>query len=212
MELSSDKYIREHCSPVNPALDWIEKQTGIHTNYPQMLSGKVQGSFLKMLVELTGAREVLEIGSFTGYSAACMALGLPDDGHIDALEINDELEDLMRQGWERAGVQDKISLYIGDARETIMNELGSRTYDIVFIDANKREYPEYFELVFPLLRSGGLIIADDVMLGGKVYADPLPQDAQTRGLVLFNDKMADDPRVEVVMLPFKDGISLVRKL
>lgn len=204
--------MREHCSPVCEALDWIEKQTGIHTNYPQMLSGKVQGSFLKMLVELTGAREILEIGSFTGYSAACMALGLPEDGHIDALEINDELEDLMRQGWEKAGVQDRITLHIGDARETIANSLGGRTYDMVFIDANKREYPDYFELVFPLLRQGGLIIADDVMLGGKVYADPLPQDAQTKGLLQFNDTMANDPRVEVVMLPFKDGISLIRKL
>ena len=212
MESSSDKYMREHCSPACEALDWIEKQTGIHTNYPQMLSGKVQGGFLKMLVEISGAREVLEIGSFTGYSAACMALGLPDDGHVDALEINDELEDLMHSGWERAGVQDKISLYIGDARETISTSLSSKTYDLVFIDANKREYLDYFELVFPLLRKGGLIIADDVMLGGKVYADPLPQDAQTRGLVLFNDQMANDPRVEVVMLPFKDGISLVRKL
>lgn len=204
--------MREHCSPVCEALDWIEKQTGIHTNYPQMLSGKVQGSFLKMLVELTGAREILEIGSFTGYSAACMALGLPEDGHIDALEINDELEDLMRQGWERAGVQDRITLHIGDARETIAGSLNGRTYDMVFIDANKREYPDYFELVFPLLRKGGLIIADDVMLGGKVYADPLPQDAQTKGLLQFNDTMANDPRVEVVMLPFKDGISLIRKL
>lgn len=211
METSSDKYLRAHTSPLPEALDWIEKQTGIHTNYPQMLSGKVQGSLLKMLVEISGARNILEIGSFTGYSAACMALGLPEDGHIDALEINDELEDLMREGWERAGVQGAITLHIGDARETIMNKLGGRTYDLVFIDANKREYPEYFELVFPLLRHGGLIIADDVMLGGKVYAEPLPQDAQTRGLLAFNDMMKDDPRVEVVMIPLKDGLSLIRK-
>lgn len=204
--------MREHSSPVCEALDWIEKQTGIHTNYPQMLSGKVQGRFLKMLVEISGAREILEIGSFTGYSAACMALGLPDGGHLDALEINDELEDIMRQGWERAGVRDRITLHIGDARETIATRLCGKEYDLVFIDANKREYPDYFELVFPLLRKGGLIVADDVMLGGKVYAEPLPQDAQTRGLVLFNDTMANDPRMEVVMLPFKDGISLIRKL
>lgn len=210
MESSSDRYLREHTSPLPEALDWIEKQTGIHTNYPQMLSGKVQGSLLRMLVELSGARNILEIGSFTGYSAACMALGLPEGGHIDALEINDELEDLMREGWERAGVQDRITLHIGDARQTIAS-LSGKTYDLVFIDANKREYPEYFELVFPLLRQGGLIIADDVMLGGKVHAEPLPQDAQTRGLLAFNDMMKDDPRVEVVMIPLKDGLSLIRK-
>ncbi|MBQ0127160.1 MAG: O-methyltransferase [Bacteroidales bacterium] len=210
MEPLSDRYLREHTSPLPEALDWIEKQTGIHTNYPQMLSGKVQGSLLKMLVEISGARNVLEIGSFTGYSTACMALGLPEGGHIDALEINDELEDLMRAGWERAGVQDRITLHIGDARKTL-GSLAPKVYDLVFIDANKREYPEYFELVFPLLRQGGLLVADDVMLGGKVYADPLPQDAQTRGLLTFNDIMKDDPRVEVVMIPLKDGLSLIRK-
>lgn len=210
MEPLSDRYLREHTSPLPEALDWIEKQTGIHTNYPQMLSGKVQGSLLKMLVEISGARNVLEIGSFTGYSTACMALGLPEGGHIDALEINDELEDLMRAGWERTGVQDRITLHIGDARKTL-GSLAPKVYDLVFIDANKREYPEYFELVFPLLRQGGLLVADDVMLGGKVYADPLPQDAQTRGLLTFNDIMKDDPRVEVVMIPLKDGLSLIRK-
>ena len=210
MESSSDRYLREHSSGSCEALDWIEKQTGIHTNWPQMLCGKVQGNLLKMLVELSGARNILEIGSFTGYSAVWMALGLPEDGHIDALEINDELEDIMLAGWERAGVAGKISLHIGDARETIQG-LSGKTYDLVFIDANKREYSDYYELVFPLLRKGGLIIADDVMLGGKVCEEPMPQDAQTRGLAAFNDTIANDPRVEVVMLPLKDGISLIRK-
>ena len=210
MESSTDKYLREHSSGSSEALDWIEKQTGIRTNWPQMLCGKVQGNLLKMLVELSGARNILEIGSFTGYSAAWMALGLPEDGHIDALEINDELEDIMLSGWERAGVAGRISLHIGDARETLEG-LGGNIYDLVFIDANKREYSDYYELVFPLLRKGGLIIADDVMLGGKVCEDPMPQDAQTRGLAAFNDTIANDPRVEVVMLPLKDGISLIRK-
>ena len=116
MQSSIDKYLREHSTIPSESLDWIEKQTNIHTNYPRMLSGSVQGELLKILVEISGARMVLEIGSFTGYSAACMALGLPDDGHVDALEINDELEELMRAGWERTGVADKITLHIGDAR------------------------------------------------------------------------------------------------
>lgn len=194
------------------ALDWIEKQTHIHTNYPQMLSGRVQGGLLKMLVELTGARNILEIGSFTGYSAACMALGLPEGGHIDSLEINDELEDLMRSGWERAGVSDIISLHIGDAKETLTGLVAEgKVYDFVFIDANKREYCEYYDLVLPMVKSGGLIVADDVLWDGKVYADPLPHDAQTEGLLRFNDMAVSDGRVEVVVLPLRDGISLIRK-
>lgn len=211
MESSLDKYLREHSSQASEALLWIEKQTNIHTNYPRMLSGSVQGALLKMLVELSGARRIIEIGSFTGYSSTCMALGLPDDGHIDALEINDELEDLMRAGWERAGVSGKISLHIGDAVQTLKSLSGGESYDLVFIDANKRQYCEYYELVLPLLRQGGLIIADDVLWDGKVYADPLPHDAQTVGLLKFNDMVANDDRVEVVVLPLRDGISLIRK-
>jgi len=211
MESSLDKYLREHSSQASEALLWIEKQTNIHTNYPRMLSGSVQGALLKMLVELSGARRIIEIGSFTGYSSTCMALGLPDDGHIDALEINDELEDLMRAGWERAGVSGKISLHIGDAVQTLKSLSGGESYDLVFIDANKRQYCEYYELVLPLLRQGGLIIADDVLWDGKVYADPLPHDAQTVGLLKFNDMVANDNRVEVVVLPLRDGISLIRK-
>lgn len=211
MESSLDKYLREHSSQASEALLWIEKQTNIHTNYPRMLSGSVQGALLKMLVELSGARRIIEIGSFTGYSSTCMALGLPDDGHIDALEINDELEDLMRAGWEKAGVSEKISLHIGDAVQTLKSLSGGESYDLVFIDANKRQYCEYYELVLPLLRQGGLIIADDVLWDGKVYADPLPHDAQTVGLLKFNDMVANDNRVEVVVLPLRDGISLIRK-
>lgn len=211
MQSSSDKYIREHSSAPTDALSWIEKQTHIRTNYPQMLSGPVQGQLLKMLVELCGAKRIIEIGSFTGYSSTCMALGLPEDGHLDALELNDELEDLMREGWEKAGVSGKISLHIGDAIETLRS-LSGQTYDIAFIDANKREYCEYYEAVFPLLHSGSLIIADDVLWDGKLWDGPLPKDAQTRGLARFNDMVRDDRRVEVVMLPLRDGLSLIRVL
>ena len=209
MQSSIDKYLREHSTIPSESLDWIEKQTNIHTNYPRMLSGSVQGELLKILVEISGARMVLEIGSFTGYSAACMALGLPDDGHVDALEINDELEELMRAGWERTGVADKITLHIGDAKETIAKLDGP--FDFVFIDANKREYCDYFELVLPKVVSGGVIVADDVLWDGKVYADPLPHDAQTVGLLKFNDMVARDERVEAVVLPLRDGLSIIRK-
>lgn len=204
-----NKYLREHSTCPGPALDWIEKQTNIHTNYPRMLSGSVQGELLKLLVEISGARKILEIGSFTGYSAVCMALGMPSDGHIDALEINDELEPLMREGWKKAGVSDRITLHIGDAKETLAGLEGP--FDFVFIDANKREYPDYFSAVVDKVRPGGLIVADDVLWDGKVYAEPLPADAQTAGLLKFNDMVADYPGVEVVVLPLRDGISIIRK-
>ncbi len=209
MESALNRYIRRHSTLPSEALLWIEKQTNIRTNYPRMLSGPVQGELLKMLVEISGAERVLEIGSFTGYSSACMALGLPEGGHIDALELNDELEELMREGWERAGVSDLITLHLGDAVQTLGSLDGG--YDFAFIDANKRQYLEYYELVLPLMRSGGLIVADDVLWDGKVYADIPSGDAQTRALLEFNDRVASDPRVEVVMLPLRDGLSLIRK-
>lgn len=209
MESASEKYLREHSSPQSEALEWIEKQTNIRTNYPRMLSGAIQGSLLTILAEISNARNVLEIGTFTGYSATCLAYGLPEEGHIDTLEINDELEDLIREGWSRAGVEGKITLHIGDARKTIATLEGP--YDLVYIDANKREYSEYYDLVFDLVRPGGLILADDVLWDGKLWQDPLPQDKQTLGIAAFNDKVMADPRVESVLLPIRDGLNVIRK-
>lgn len=214
MENPRDRYVRTHSTPQDEALGWIEKQTHIRTSYPQMLSGAVQGRFLTMLTEITSARKVLEIGAFTGYSAVCFALGLPSDGHVDSLEINDELEDLILEGWSRAGVSDKVSLHVGDARDWLREAASGDAadlYDIVYMDANKREYCEYYELVFPLLKQGGLILVDDVMQGGKVYEQPMPCDKQTTGISEFNETVASDPRVEVVMLPLRDGLSIIRK-
>lgn len=209
MESSLNRYLLGHCSLPSEELRWIEKQTNIRTNYPQMLSGQVQGEFLKLLVELSGARRIIEIGSFTGYSSTCMALGLPEDGVIDALEINDELEDLMREGWRRAGVEERIRLHLGDAQQILPTLEGP--YDMVFMDANKRQYLAYYGLCLPLLRPGGLLVADDTLWDGKVYADPLPTDAQTRGLAAFNDAVAEDRCVESVILPIRDGLTIVRK-
>ena len=209
MESASEKYLREHSSPQSKALEWIEKQTNIRTNYPRMLSGAVQGRLLTILAEISNACNVLEIGTFTGYSATCLAYGLPEEGHIDTLEINDELEDLIREGWSRAGVEGKITLHIGDARKTIATLEGP--YDLVYIDANKREYSEYYDLVFDLVRPGGLILADDVLWDGKLWQDPLPQDKQTLGIAAFNDKVMADPRVESVLLPLRDGLNVIRK-
>ena len=209
-----ERYMIECSSPQGEALDWLQKQTNIRTNHARMLSGPVQGRFLKMIVEMCGARRVLELGSFTGYSGICLASGLPEDGHLDTLEINDALEDLILEGFSRAGLRERISLHIGDCLETLkrFREEGREPYDLVFIDANKRDYPEYYELVFDLVRPGGWILADNVLWDGKVALDPLPQDRQTLGIDNFNRRVASDPRVESVIIPIRDGLNLIRKL
>ena len=211
MESAQDKYIEEHCSISNEALDWLERQTNIRTNYPRMLTGKVQGEFLYMMTRMISPRNVLEIGTFTGYSAICMALALEREGHIDTLEINDELEDLILEGFERAGVSGRVSLHIGDAVEFMRGQDGKKLYDLTFIDANKREYSDYYELALTLTRPGGFILADDVLWDGKVYAEQVPTDKQTSGIVRFNDLAASDPRVETVILPVRHGLSIIRK-
>jgi len=210
METPLEKYLREHSDAQSQALDWIVRQTHIRTNYPQMLSGSVQGALLTMLVKLVKPRRVLEIGCFTGYSTVCMAYGLPEGGHIDSLEINEELEYLILEGFEKAGVKDRITMHFGDAKKTLGALQGP--YDLVFMDADKRDYCAYYEQMKPLLHSGSLILADDVLWDGKVYADPVPGDAQTRGIVAFNDMIAADPTVEKVLLPLRDGLYLIRKV
>ena len=231
------KYIEDHVTPQGAALDWVEKQTHIRTNHARMLSGKLQGELMRILVQISGAKRILELGTFTGYSAICLASMLPQDGHLDTLELNDELEDLILEGFDRAGLSEKISLHIGDCKETLArlrSEMGlgatssqnensadidgtcskadtTRMYDIVYIDANKREYCEYYDLVFDMVRPGGLILADNVIWDGKVCQDPLPQDKQTLGIARFNDMVSADPRVESVIIPLRDGLNVIRK-
>jgi predicted O-methyltransferase YrrM len=189
-----------------------------------MLSGSIQGELLRIIVQTSGAKRILELGTFTGYSAISLASALPSDGHLDTLELNDELEDLILEGFERAGLDEIIELHIGDCKETLKRlraEMGldlnctasdsSHLYDIVYMDANKREYCEYYELVFDMVRPGGLILADNVLWDGKVCQDPLPQDKQTLGITRFNDMVSSDPRVESVILPLRDGLNVIRK-
>jgi len=206
------QYIKDHASTPSEALAWVEKQTHIRTNHARMLSGAVQGQIMRMLVQLSGASRILELGTFTGYSAICLASAMPEGGHLDTLEINDELEDLILEGFDRAGLADMIDLHIGDCKETLrrFREEG-REYDLVYMDANKREYPEYYELIFDMVRPGGLILADNVLWDGKVCQDPMPQDKQTLGIAGFNDMVAEDRRVESVILPLRDGLNLIRK-
>ena len=208
------KYIEDHASVPNEALEWVVKQTHIRTNHARMLSGAAQGQLMRMLALMSGARRILELGTFTGYSAICLASALPEDGHLDTLELNDELEDLIIEGFEKAGLADRISLHIGDCKETLSkmrSEMNGELYDIVYIDANKREYCEYYDLVFDMIRPGGLILADNVIWDGKVCQNPLPQDKQTLSIVRFNDMVAKDHRVESVILPIRDGLNVIRK-
>ena len=206
------KYIAEHATAQSEALSWVEKQTHIRTNHARMLSGAVQGQVMRMIVQMSGAKDILELGTFTGYSAICLAAATEGKGHVDTLEINDELEDLILEGFERAGLENNIDLHIGDCKETLrrFKEEG-RMYDLVYMDANKREYCEYYELIFDMIRPGGLILADNVLWDGKVCQDPLPQDKQTLGIARFNDMVKEDRRVESVILPLRDGLNLIRK-
>ena len=214
------RYIKEHTTPQGEVLDWIEKQTNIRTNHARMLSGAVQGRFLMMMTGMIRPVSILELGTFTGYSSVCLASCLPEGGHLDTLEINDELEDLIVEGFERAGLSDRITLHIGDCKKTLeqlrSEVLSSKDgnaglYDMVYMDANKREYPEYYSLVFDLVRPGGYILADNVLWDGKVYEDDVPGDRQTSGIARFNDMVAADPRVECVIVPMRDGLYLIRK-
>ena len=230
------EYIEKHATKPDEALDWVVKQTHIRTNHARMLSGLIQGQLLRMIAQMCGAKRILELGTFTGFSAICLASGMGEGSHMDTLELNDELEDLILEGFDRAGLSDVIQLHIGDCKETLKTlrlEMGlpetpgcntesaeckttrtadqSKLYDVVYMDANKREYCEYYDLVFDMVRPGGLILADNVIWDGKVCQDPLPQDKQTLSIVRFNDMVSADPRVESVILPLRDGINVIRK-
>lgn len=211
------KYIAEHSVRESEDLLWIRRQTHLHTNHARMLSGEVQGALLTVLVKSLGVRNALEIGTFTGYASVCLAKGLPEDGHLDTLEINDELNDLIHEGWCRSGVDRLITLHTGAALDT-MKSLAARVaaeeiplYDLIYIDANKREYRAYFEAALPMLCQNGVLLADNTLWDGKVIEDPVPVDAQTQEIVEFNNAVSSDPRVECVIIPLRDGLTFIRK-
>ena len=188
------------------ALDWISKQTHLRTNHARMLSGPIEGGFLSAFSRMMQPKRVLELGVFTGYSTVCLAEGLAPDGRIDAIEINDELEDIIREGYDRAGISGKVDLHLGDALEIIptLEEI----YDLIYIDANKRHYPEYWRLVADKVRPGGAIIADNTLWDGKVIQEPTPQDVQSVGILEFNEMVAKDSRFRSLLLPMRDGVTI----
>lgn len=211
MDIKLEDYLEQTATELPQVLEWVERQTHLRTNHARMLAGPVLGRLLMSFSKMIVPSRILEIGTFTGYSAICLAQGLKPGGTMDALEINDELEDLITEGFSKAGLKEIISLHIGDATTTL-REFANNTFDLVYIDANKREYCSYYEMVVPLVKSGGFILADNVLWDGKVLLDPLPCDAQSQEIARFNKIVKEDRRTENFILPLRDGLSIIRKL
>ena len=203
-----EAYCLRYSTPRDKLLRELERYTQKHCDYPQMLIGPYEGTLLAMLVRLSGARRVLEIGTFTGYSALCMAEVLPEDGELTTCEIKPEHADIARSFFARSPHGHKIKIHLGPALETIADLSSSASFDFVFLDADKENYVNYYEAVLPRLRRGGLIVADNVLWSGRVLA---PKKKTDRAVVKFNKHVRRDPRVECVMLPVRDGVSLIRK-
>ena len=204
-----DKYVREHTSTEGDYLYRLYRATNIHTIHGRMASGHLQGRLLKMLVSMIRPKNILEGGTFSGYSAICMAMGLEEGGKLWTFEINDEMEDFTRKWIEGAPVADRIDFRIGDANVEAPR-LGIM-FDMAFVDGDKRTYIETYEMVMGILKPGGYILADNTLRDGHVIDPAYDRDQQTKGIRAFNDMIAQDPRVEVVILPLRDGLTLIRK-
>ena len=191
------------------ALRYISKETHLRTKSYRMLSDGVQGEFLQAFSMMVSPKNILEIGTFTGYATLCLSRGLQVGGVIDTIEIDDELTEVFTTAFKIAQ-QDAIITHSGDAKEIIPTL--DRIYDIVYIDANKREYAVYYDLIFPKVSSGGYILVDNVIWSGKIFSQKKHLDWQTEAIISFNDKVKSDCRVEVLTLPVRDGLSLIRKL
>jgi predicted O-methyltransferase YrrM len=204
-----EDYILQHIDPEPEYLYRLYRATNIHMLHGRMASGHLQGRLLKMLVQMIQPKNILEVGTFSGYSAICMAEGLGPDGHLYTFEINDEQEDFTRPWIEGSSVADKITFIIGDAN-TKAPQLGIE-FDMAFVDGDKRTYQQTYETVLSVLRPGGYILADNTLWDGHVVDPSYSHDQQTQGIVSFNNYVANDPRVEKVILPLRDGLTLIRK-
>lgn len=209
MPMELDDYILQHTSPEPDYLYRLWRATNIHTIHGRMASGHLQGRLLKMLVQMIRPKTILEVGTFSGYSAIAMAEGLESDGKLYTFEINDEMEDFTRPWIEQSPVADRIDFRIGDAL-TEAPKLGV-TFDMAFIDGDKRHYRECYDVVLDILRPGGYILADNTLWDGHVIETAYANDHQTQGILDFNNYVAADDRVEQVILPLRDGLTLIRK-
>jgi predicted O-methyltransferase YrrM len=205
-----DQYIKTHIIPEEDFLHELDRETHLTCVHPRMLSGHIQGKIVYMLCKMINPKRVLELGTYTGYSAISMGLALADDAVVHTIELCDEQEEIISKFIEKSGLTNKIVCHYGDAK-TIVPTL-DEMFDLVFIDADKREYPAYYDLVFNKVKEGGYIIADNILWDGKVVDPAEKNDPQTKGILAFNDKIKNDSRVENVIFPFRDGMMVIRKI
>lgn len=208
-ENALEEYISAHIEPESNLLKSLYRETNIKLLNPRMASGHIQGRLLKSFVQMIKPKSVLELGTFTGYATLCMAEGLPEDGHIDTIEIDDELESIIKRWIAKSPYSNKISLHIGDALEIVPRL--EKDFDLIFLDAEKREYPDYYKQLFKYLKVGGYIIADNTLWDGHVVDPEYSKDRQTKAIKEFNDIVAADTRVTVSIVPIRDGLTLIRR-
>ena len=204
-------YISEHSSPQPAYLDQIVHRTGLYTINPRMLSGHVQGRFLSFLSRLIRPIRILELGTFAGFSALCLAEGLQPGGKVVTIEKNDELEDFIRENLALSPLGEQVELHIGSTRDVLPTLPTEELFDLVFIDADKREYVHDYELLFPLVKSGGIILADNTLWDGHIIDPAYDTDKQTIALRAFNDHIRCDSRVICLILPVRDGLTIITK-
>ena len=205
------EYIEQHSTPESEALRQIVHTTHIEMINPRMMSGHIQGRVLSMFSQMIRPQRILELGTFTAYSTLCLAEGLADDGTLVTLEHNDELEDMILRNLALSPLGEKVQLVIGDAMEWLVAQSSDWLYDLVFIDADKREYSAYLDAVLPLVRPCGWILADNTLWDGHIIEEAYDKDKQTLALRAFNDKVAQDERLDKVILPLRDGLTIIRK-
>lgn len=208
--MTLDEYILSHIDAEGDYLHALWRDTQLRLSYGQMASGHLQGRVLKMLIQMTKPLKVLELGTFSGYATLCMAEGLEEGAQLHTFEVFDENEDFLNQWLGGSPYRDKIHLHIGDALQLVPQMDGP--WDFAFIDADKREYVAYYEMLLPLMRPGGYIVADNTLWYGHVLEEARESDVQTRGVQAFNDLVASDSRVEKVILPLRDGLTIIRVL
>ena len=212
--MTLEDYIEAHTSPQSELLAEIERNTYWTQLNPRMVSGAVQGRLLSMLSRMIKPSHILEIGTFTGYSTLCLAEGLQPDGRLVTIEKDDELESVIRQNLSRSPYGSQIDLLIGDAKEILSNlqsPISNIQYELTFVDADKREYSAYLDLIYPHVRAGGFILADNTLWDGHVIDSKYDKEPQTMALRAFNDRVRNDSRFEVVLLPLRDGLTPIRK-
>ena len=208
--MDEETYILNHIDEEDKHLAELYRKAHIRLLRPRMLAGHFQGRLLKMFVRMFRPQRILEIGTYTGYATLCLAEGLPENGEIHTIEIDDEMEDFIREQFDKSNFKHKIQLHIGDVQNII--PLINGFFDMVYIDGDKRDYCNYYDLVFNKVRSGGIILADNTLWNGKVWEEPHSNDKQTLGIIDFNEKIKKDKRIEKIILPLRDGLTIIYKL